>query len=160
MDTNGWHRMESETGTPSKQGNASRSALYLPGPKAEVSRAKLMNGNNLLTPRQAEEAINSRLIASPIESLPLMQCVGATLKEDIFAERDLPPFDRVCMDGIAVDSNAVARGLRRFVIQATQQAGSPALELERSENAIEVMTGAILPHATDCIIPVEQYEAA
>jgi molybdopterin molybdotransferase len=83
-----------------------------------------MNGINLLSPQQAEEAINSRLTCSPIESLPLMQCVGATLREDIVAERDLPPFDRVCMDGIAVDSEALGRGVRRFMIQATQAAGS------------------------------------
>src|ERR1700704_5126664 len=120
----------------------------------------MMNGNTLLSPKQAEEAINSRLTNSPIESLPLMQCVGATLREDIVAERDLPPFDRVCMDGIAVDSEALGRGVRRFMVQATQAAGSPALELERTDHAIEVMTGAILPHATDCVVPVEQYSIA
>ncbi len=86
-----------------------------------------------------------------------MQCVGATLREDVVAERDLPPFDRVCMDGIAVDSGALGQGLRRFMVQATQAAGSPALQLERTDNAIEVMTGAILPRAADCIVPVEQY---
>src|SRR5882724_2116131 len=116
-----------------------------------------MNGINLLSTQQAEEAISSRLTCSPVESLPLMQCVGATLREDIVAERDLPPFDRVCMDGIAVDSAALGRGLSRFTIQATQAAGSPALELERTDHAIEVMTGAILPRATDCVVPVEQY---
>jgi len=52
------------------------------------------------------------------------------------------------------------RGLRSFRIQATQAAGAPPLKLTRSDNAIEVMTGAILPHATDCIIPVEQYDVA
>ncbi|MEA3106965.1 MAG: molybdopterin molybdotransferase [Gammaproteobacteria bacterium] len=119
-----------------------------------------MNGINLLSPRQAEDAIGSRLTCSPIESLPLMQCVGATLREDIVAERDLPPFDRVCMDGIAVDSEALGRGVRRFTVQATQAAGSPALELGRADNAIEVMTGAILPRATDCIVPLEQYSIA
>jgi len=116
-----------------------------------------MNGIKLLSPQQAEEAISSRLTCLPIESLPLMQCVGATLREDVVAERDLPPFDRVCMDGIAVDSGALGHGLRRFMVQATQAAGSPALQLERTDNAIEVMTGAILPRAADCIVPVEQY---
>lgn len=119
-----------------------------------------MQANTLITPQLAEEAINSRLTCLPTESLPLRQCVGGTLRENIYAERDYPPFDRVCMDGIAVDSEALRRGLRRFKVQATQPAGFPALELARSENAIEVMTGATLPLATDCIIPVEQYEVA
>lgn len=119
-----------------------------------------MQAGTLITPRLAEEAINSRLTCLPIESLPLTQCVGGTLRENIYAERDQPPFDSVTMDGIAVDSEALRRGLKRFRIQATQAAGSPALKLLRGENAIEVMTGAILPSGSDCVIPVEQLDVA
>jgi molybdopterin molybdotransferase len=117
-----------------------------------------MQASTLITPRLAEEAINSRLTCLPIESLPLTQCVGGTLRENVYAERDQPPFDRVTMDGVAVDSEQLRRGLRRFYIQATQAAGAPPLKLARGENAIEVMTGAMLPHAADCVIPVEQYD--
>jgi molybdopterin molybdotransferase len=119
-----------------------------------------MQAGTLITPRLAEEAINSRLTCLPIESLPLTQCVGGTLRENIYAERDAPPYDRVFMDGIAVDSEQLRRGLRRFHIQATQAAGSPALKLASGENAIEVMTGSVLPVAADCVIPVEQYDVA
>jgi len=119
-----------------------------------------MQASTLITPRLAEEAINSRLTCLPIESLPLTQCVGGTLRENIYAERDAPPYDRVYMDGIAVDSEQLRRGLRRFQIQATQAAGSPALKLASGENAIEVMTGSVLPVAADCVIPVEQYDVA
>jgi len=119
-----------------------------------------MQASTLITPRLAEEAINSRLTCLPIESLPLTQCVGGTLRENVYAERDTPPYDRVTMDGIAVDSEQLRRGLRSFRIQATQAAGAPPLKLARGDNAIEVMTGAILPHATDCVIPVEQYDVA
>jgi molybdopterin molybdotransferase len=117
-----------------------------------------MQAGQLITPRLAEEAINSRLTCLPIESLPLTQCVGGTLRENVYAERDHPPFDRVTMDGIAVDSELLRQGARRFRVQGTQGAGAPALKLARGENAIEVMTGAILPHAADCVIPVEQYD--
>ena len=71
-----------------------------------------MQAGTLISPRLAEEAINSRLTCLPIESLPLTQCVGGTLRENIYAERDQPPFDRVTMDGIAVDSAALRRGLQ------------------------------------------------
>ena len=67
-----------------------------------------MQASTLITPRLAEEAINSRLTCLPIESLPLTQCVGGTLRENVYAERDHPPFDRVTMDGIAVDSERCA----------------------------------------------------
>ena len=33
---------------------------------------------------------------------------GAVLRENIYAERDQPPFDRVTMDGIALDSRGCA----------------------------------------------------
>jgi len=119
-----------------------------------------MQASTLITPRLAEEAIYSRLTCLPIESLPLMQCVGGTLRENIYAERDHPPFDRVAMDGFAVDSEALRRGRRQFRIQGIQPAGSPPLKLESSHDAIEVMTGAILPYGCDNVIPVEQLDVA
>jgi molybdopterin molybdotransferase len=119
-----------------------------------------MQASTLITPRLAEEAIYSRLTCLPIESLPLTQCVGGTLRENVYAERDQPPFDRVTMDGIAVDSEALRRGLKRFKVQGIQAAGAPAMKLASVEEAIEVMTGAILPVGSDCVIPVEQLEVS
>src|SRR5271163_4794929 len=119
-----------------------------------------MQASTHITPRLAEEAINSRLTCLPIESLPLAQCVGGTLRENIYAERDQPPFDRVAMDGVAVDSDALRRGLTRFRVQGVQAAGAPQLKLNHGDDAIEVMTGAILPLGSDCVIPVEQLEVA
>jgi len=98
--------------------------------------------------------------ALPVEPRPLEHCIGAILRQDVYAERDNPPFDRVCMDGIAIQSSMLERGLRRFEIEATQAAGVPALTLSRAENAVEVMTGAMLPRGTDCIIPLEEYDLA
>jgi molybdopterin molybdotransferase len=119
-----------------------------------------MPSDSLITPGHAEELIHSRIGRRPIETLPLAQCVGRTLRETVSAERDQPPFDRVTMDGIAVDSRAIERGLRRFAIQATQAAGAPALRLAHENQAIEIMTGATLPSGCDCVIPVEQLEIA
>jgi molybdopterin molybdotransferase len=108
-----------------------------------------------LTPAQAEELIGQHLQCLPIESLPLAQCAGAVLRENIYAERDSPPFDRVSMDGIAFDSGAVIAGTRRLQIQATQAAGDPPLVLGSRAACIEVMTGAVLPSGCDCVVPVE-----
>lgn len=109
-----------------------------------------------LTPAQAEELIGQHLQCLPIESLPLAQCAGAVLRENIYAERDSPPFDRVSMDGIAVDSGAVSAGARRLHIQATQAAGDPPLVLGSRDACIEVMTGAVLPKGCDGVVPVEE----
>lgn len=106
----------------------------------------------------AEATIHARLRPLPAQTRPLEQCVGQTLREDVYAERDNPPFDRVCMDGIAIDSAAFGRGLRRYALEATQAAGSPALTLGDRQHAIEVMTGAIMPRGTDSVIPLEEYD--
>jgi molybdopterin molybdotransferase len=119
-----------------------------------------MQAGALFTPRLAEEAIYSRLTCLPIESLPLTQCVGGTLRENIYAERDQPPFDRVAMDGMALDSEALRRGVKRFRIEGVQAAGAPQLTLGNADDAIEVMTGAILPLGCDCVVPVEQLAVA
>ena len=110
----------------------------------------------LLTPAEAEHLIGQNLACLPIESLPLAQCAGAVLRENIYAERDQPPFDRVAMDGIALDRRALAGGLRTFRIQGMQPAGDPPQSLEAAGACIEVMTGAVLPVGCDAVIPVEQ----
>ncbi len=110
----------------------------------------------MLQPAQADALIGQQLQCLPIESLPLAQCAGAVLRENIYAERDQPPFDRVAMDGIALDSNTVREGTRTLRIQATQAAGDPPLSLAEYGACIEVMTGAVVPSGCDSVVPVEQ----
>ncbi|HUK01628.1 MAG TPA: hypothetical protein VLW26_05060, partial [Steroidobacteraceae bacterium] len=110
----------------------------------------------MLTPVEAEQLIAQHLACLPIESLPVAQCAGAVLRENIYAERDQPPFDRVSMDGVALDSTAIRDGARTFAIQAVQAAGDPPLNLASRSACIEVMTGAVLPPGCDAVVPVEQ----
>lgn len=110
----------------------------------------------MLSPAEAEALIGQHLQCLPIESLPLAQCAGAVLRENIYAERDAPPFDRVAMDGIAVDSSGLSGGARKLRIQATQAAGDPPLVLDSHDACIEVMTGAVLPNGCDSVVAVEE----
>ena len=107
-------------------------------------------------PQTASRLIGERLACLPIESLPVGHCVGAVLRENVYAERDQPPFDRVAMDGIALAAAAAAGGQRRFRVQATQAAGEPPLSLASPDHCIEVMTGAVLPAGCDTVVPVER----
>ena len=61
-----------------------------------------------LDPSAAGRLIGEHLVCLPIESLPVAQCAGAVLRENVYAERDQPPFDRVSMDGIAIASQCGA----------------------------------------------------
>ena len=105
-----------------------------------------------------EEAKNIILNATQnfgVEEIPFIKSVGRILKEDIVADRDFPPFNRVSMDGIAIDFNVFQNGQRAFKIEAIQPAGSPQITLQNKENCLEVMTGAVLPNNTNVVIRYE-----
>ncbi|MGB5820583.1 MAG: molybdopterin molybdotransferase MoeA [Saonia sp.] len=91
----------------------------------------------------------------PIETRSLQDSVGAYLAEDLIADRDFPPFDRVTMDGICISYRAFELGQREFTIEATAPAGSPQQSLQNPLNCIEVMTGAIMPMQADTVIRYE-----
>ena len=110
---------------------------------------------DLTTVNKALEIIINSSEDFGIEEVNFLNSVGRILKEDIVADRDFPPFDRVSMDGIAICSESFEKGQRKFKIEGIQAAGSPQLTLLNSENCIEAMTGAMLPKNTDIII---QYE--
>ena len=83
----------------------------------------------MLTPAQAETLIEQHLTCLPIESLPLTQAAGAVLRENIYAERDHPPFDRVAMDGIALST--VGRGEQRRAPARQPARRPPAIRRRR-----------------------------
>jgi molybdopterin molybdotransferase len=112
----------------------------------------------MLTPAQAETLIEQHLGCLPIESLPLTQAAGAVLRENIYAERDHPPFDRVAMDGIALASAGAASNAGRLRICGTQAAGEPPRKLDDPATCIEIMTGAMLPQGCDAVVPVEHVQ--
>ncbi|MBX3703900.1 MAG: molybdopterin molybdotransferase MoeA [Steroidobacteraceae bacterium] len=110
----------------------------------------------MLTPAQADAAIAAALVPLGVEVLPLSACAGRVLRQPVNAERDVPPFDRVAMDGIAI-----AHGPRReFRVAGMQPAGAPALALGSPADCIEVMTGAVLPAGCDTVVPFERLRLA
>jgi len=114
---------------------------------------------SLPTPAAAEALIRQRIAPLPVESRPLPALAGAVLAQSVRAERDQPPFDRVTMDGIAIASEAWRAGQRRFRIAGTQAAGARPQPLPAGA-CLEVMTGAVLPPGSDCVIPVERLAVA
>ncbi|MBI1226115.1 MAG: molybdopterin molybdenumtransferase MoeA [Bacteroidetes bacterium] len=110
----------------------------------------------MITVEEATQIVieNSRFV--PDEMVPFQKAVGRVLQaEDIMADRDFPPFDRVSMDGIAIKFERFENGQRKFSIEKTQAAGAPQLALEDEACCIEVMTGAMLPQGTDTVIRYE-----
>ena len=110
---------------------------------------------SLTTAQEALEIILKTSEDFGTEEVKFLKSLGRILKEDIVADRDFPPFDRVSMDGIAISSEAFKKGQRAFKIEGVQAAGSEQLTMQNPTNCIEAMTGAILPKNTDIVI---QYE--
>ncbi len=113
---------------------------------------------NLTTVEKALDIILSNSENFGIEEVSFLNSRGRVLKEDIVADRDFPPFNRVSMDGIAIQSEAFFKGVRTFDIEGIQAAGNPQLQLQNNHNCLEAMTGAVLPKNTDTVIPYEQVE--
>jgi len=109
----------------------------------------------MISVQRALDLVLSQTLPKETEELDILSSRGKILAAPIKADRDAPPFDRVTMDGIAIRFNALQESAA-FKIENIQPAGSPQIKLSQKECCIEVMTGAILPIETDCVIPYEQ----
>src|SRR5882762_6230568 len=104
---------------------------------------------------EAEKIILNHLFTPTTERVFLERCSGKVLAEEIKADRDLPPFNRATMDGIAILFKSFEAGQHEFLIEGIQAAGQPQQTLTNGNQCIEIMTGAPLPNGTDTVIPYE-----
>ncbi len=113
----------------------------------------------LLSVQEAQARILSFFQAVDSEAVPLTECAGRTLAEDISAPGDLPPFANSSMDGFAVKAADIAHASRktpaRLKIVADIPAGSPTDMHLTAGQAARIMTGAPLPEGADAVVPVE-----
>jgi molybdopterin molybdotransferase len=106
--------------------------------------------------RRVVEEQARTLHPGPAELAPLLRSRGRVLAEDIFADRDFPPFPRAARDGYAVrgaDLATVPATLKVIgeVRAGTRLAGPPLAARE----AAEIMTGAPVPAGADAVVMVE-----
>lgn len=112
----------------------------------------------MITVEEATQFVQANLFVPQKEEIALTDAIGRVLAESIFADRDLPPFHRVTMDGIAIQLASFQSGNRGFKIEGMQVAGEAQKKLDDVNSCLEVMTGAVLPHAADCVVPYELVE--
>jgi molybdopterin molybdotransferase len=112
----------------------------------------------MITVEEAEKIILAQATDYGAEIIPFELSLGRVLAEDIKADRDLPPFNRVTMDGVAIHYDAVESGISTFRVKATQAAGDEPVEIDEHAECVEIMTGAVLPASTDTIIRYEDLE--
>ena len=89
------------------------------------------------------------------ETVDLQNVCGRIFAEDIFADSDLPPFNRSQMDGFAVKSEDVQLVPAKLKIVGESVAGKRWKGELISGEAVRIMTGAALPVGADSVQKVE-----
>jgi len=113
----------------------------------------------MVTVEEALDKILSRIKPLGFEKVSILEALGRVIAEDIYADRDIPPFDNSGMDGYAVRSEDIRnassnRPVRLEVIEDLPAGFISKKGLEQGK-AIRIMTGAPIPKAADTIVPVE-----
>ena len=111
---------------------------------------------------EVEEAF-SRIIDhfAPLDAveLPVLECLGLALAQDIHSPLDLPPLANSAMDGYAVLHADIERANENpptlSVISAVA-AGQVSQDTVSNGNAIRIMTGAPVPNGADTVVPFEE----
>lgn len=109
----------------------------------------------MISVAEADRILADGAWSLPAEPVPLSESYGRILRSPLRSDRDLPPYDRATMDGIALRSAALAAGRRRFALEAEAAAGQPALGLSDDGGCVRIMTGAVLPSGADAVIRSE-----
>lgn len=90
------------------------------------------------------------------EVVSLEHLAGRVLAEDLAADRPFPPYDRIMMDGVALNADAFEAGQRIFPVQEFQPAGMSPVTLQSPDHCIEIATGASLPVGCNAVVMYEQ----
>lgn len=110
----------------------------------------------LISPEEAFRIVKNQFPHLQDESVSLASSSGRELAENIYADRDQPPFHRVMMDGYAFQIAAWEKGIREFYVEGIQAAGEAPLTLKDENGCIEIMTGAVLPNECSVVIQYEK----
>jgi molybdopterin molybdotransferase len=86
------------------------------------------------------------------ETVPLLDCAGRVLADDIVASVSLPTHPSSAVDGYAVRA---ADGGKRLRVIGESAAGRPFERSLEPGTAIRILTGAVLPQGADCVVMME-----
>lgn len=95
----------------------------------------------------------------PAEHVPVPDCRGRVLAEDVVSRVDVPAFRRATMDGYALRAadtyGAEPYSPIRFELAGESLPGSTPDELPPGRTALRIMTGAPVPAAADAVLKAE-----
>lgn len=107
----------------------------------------------MITQEQALKIINKASHHQKVyESIHILDSLNRVLAQDIFADIDMPPFDKSAMDGYACREEDLGIPLNLIEIIAAGQVPQKTI---RKAECSKIMTGAPIPDGADTVIMVE-----
>ncbi len=131
---------------------------------------KLVNANqefqsDFLSVTEARNAISTLIQdiqlqakrSDAMEKLPLKQCLGRILANDILSPINVPANDNSAMDGFAFNSKELKTDREQIHLRivGTVYAGQTSVPPTQASECIKIMTGAMIPPDCDTVIPQE-----
>ena len=86
------------------------------------------------------------------EQVELKNAVGRILTEAVVANRDQPPFSASVMDGYAIRSKDLEKGISSWRVIGESGAGHGFVDQVKAEETTRIFTGAPMPAGTDQVI--------
>ena len=114
---------------------------------------------DMLEVEEAFERIMSNFAPLDPVELPVLECLGMVLAEDITSPLDLPPLANSAMDGYAVlysDISGADHAPRTLSVISAVAAGQVSRDTVAKGKAIRIMTGAPVPNGADTVVPFEE----
>ena len=107
----------------------------------------------MISVKEAQNKILSFIQLLGSEKVSLLEALGRVIAEDVYASRDLPPYDNSGMDGYAVRhediQNASSDHPIRLEVVEDLPAGFISSKTIEKGQAIRIMTGAPIPKGAD-----------
>src|SRR6185436_431772 len=114
----------------------------------------------MITVDQALTIVLERVEPLGAEPIELEDALGRVLMEDVYADIDLPPFDRARMDGYAVRSSDVTAAPVTLRVIGEIAAGASFTGQLKAGEAVKIFTGAPVPAGADAVQKIEVTEAS
>jgi len=109
----------------------------------------------MISYREAQDILQQHVRSFGQEAVSLDRAPGRVLAGPVFADRDYPPFDRATMDGYAIRSADLGKGMRNFTVVETVFAGATHTRAIAQGECYKIMTGAPVPEGLNIVLKRE-----
>ena len=109
----------------------------------------------------SRKILNNSKIVIGDEIIKSIDCINRVTAKDVFTKQDNPAGNNAAFDGYAInskDTNKIneKKGKLFKIVGMIAAGDKPLKRIKQKFQAVEIMTGGLLPKSFDTIIPIEQ----